>query len=130
MKRLLLAALLFAGQAHAEWVMYGDSGQGSAYYDPATVRRTDHGVMVWKIDDLRPSANGRVKWGWVSTRILIEYRCASSQYRVLQSTAHSLPMADGSILFSSDEPQAWSYVAPGTIGETLKELVCPVGRRT
>lgn len=129
MKRLVLALALLAGQAHAEWVQYGVSRDIFAYYDPATVRKTDNGVMVWKIDDLTPTAAGRIKWGWMSARMLMEYRCVSNQYRIIQSTAHDLPMGAGSILFSNDEAQPWSYIAPGTVGETLKELVCPAGRR-
>lgn len=129
MKRLALALALLAGQAHAEWIQYGGSRDGTAYFDPATVRKTENGVMVWKVDDLNPSASGRIKWGWQSTRLLMEYRCNANQYRVIQSTAHSLPMGDGSVLHSSDDAQPWSYIAPGTIAETLKDIVCPAGRR-
>lgn len=129
MKRLVLALALLAGQAHAEWIQYGGSRDATAHYDPATVRKTDNGVMVWKLDDLSPTSSSRIKWSWFSIRSLIEFRCVAGQYRLVQSTAHALPMGDGSVLFSNDEPQAWSYIAPGTVAETLKELVCPAGRR-
>lgn len=129
MKKLVLALALLAGQAHAEWIQYGGSRDATSHYDPATVRKTDNGVMVWKVDDLGPTSSGRIKWSWLSIRSLIEFRCITGQYRLVQSTAHALPMGDGSVLFSSDEAQPWSYIAPGTVAETLKELVCPAGRR-
>jgi hypothetical protein len=126
---MLLAALLMAGQAQAGWVHYGGTDTSTAYYEPSTIRKTAAGGMVWKIDDLTTEDSSFISSGWRSMRVLMDYRCAERQYRIIQATTHGQPMGAGEVIRSFDTPMAWSYMPPGSIAETLGDIVCAAGRK-
>jgi len=53
---------------------------------------------------------------------LLEVNCAAKTNRVLQTTSYS---KDGSIISSNQSQKTeWSFINPGSIGETLYNTVC------
>jgi hypothetical protein len=129
MKRLLLAVVLIAGQAHAEWVRYDVTDSTIAYYDPSTISKTGPVAMVWTIDSLGTNSKPRIKWDWVSIRSLMEINCSNGKQRSVQATAHELDMGAGNILFTKSSPAEWEYTAPGTVGAALQTLICGSQKR-
>lgn len=57
------------------------------------------------------------------TEGLWEIDCPKAMFRILYFCAYT---TEGSVLFSSLTPDAgWSFIIRGSVGETLREAVCP-----
>ena len=121
MKKLFLIGLMMlAGSSWAEWVMYEKSDTSTYYYDPVTIRKDGNMRRVWELTDLRK----RGRSGEMSRRIRMEYDCKEERYRFLFISGHSEPMAKGEILITEGEGNVWDAIAPGTISETIFNIVC------
>ena len=121
MKKLLLAlALLVTGPAWADWVLFSETDTSTFYYDPATIRKDGHIRRVWELNDLRK----RHKDGEMSRRYRVEYDCKQERMKFLGLTEHSEPMASGTVLKTLGEDKVWREVPPGTVLETMFQIVC------
>ena len=121
MKKLFLVCLMMlAGSAWAKWVMYEESDMATHYFDPATIRKDGNMRRVWNLQDFRK----RNKDGSMSLRMRQEYDCKQERWRYLAISAHSKPMAGGDVLETGGEDNDWVAIAPGTVLETLFEIVC------
>lgn len=106
----------------AKWVKVDTAANGSfSYYiDPASIRKEGNFRKVWVIQDLKQ----RHEEGEMSRRSRDEYDCKEERRRILASSAHSDPMAGGLTLLSNDDPDTWSAIPPGSMGETMLKRVC------
>ena len=123
MKKLFLVCLMMlAGSAWAGWVMYtkSENEEATLYYDPATIRKDGNMRRVWELQDLRK----RHKDGEISRRMRREYDCKQERWRFLGISEHSEPMAGGKVLITVGEDNNWEAIAPGTIDETIFNIVC------
>jgi hypothetical protein len=120
-KRFLVCLMLLAGSAGAEWVLYEETQIANFYYDPATISKD--GSMrrrVWQLTDLRK----RHKDGEMSRRSRIEYDCKQESYRFLAFSAHSEPMAGGTVLKTEGEDKNLWAVPPNTVLEMILNIAC------
>ena len=122
MKKLLLIGLMMlAGSAWAEWVLYTETQTATFYYDAATI--SNDGSMrrrVWQLTDLRK----RHKDGEMSRRSRIEYDCKQESYRFLTFSAHSEPMAGGTVLKTESEEEDLKAIPPNTVLEMILNIAC------
>jgi hypothetical protein len=118
---LLLLAMPVLAQ---EWVRYGSTlDAGSTFhYVPSTVRVTGSLRRVWQLQNLREPDSRTVQ----SRRVLSEFDCKQERMRTLSFEEFDGPLAMGSIVTSQtyDPPGNWGFIAPGSIGYTLLQLVC------
>jgi hypothetical protein len=75
---------------------------------------------VWKLQELKR----RHEDGYMSRRMRVEYDCKQEPYRILAASTHSEPMAGGKVLITEEGPSGWQEIAPGTVAETMLEIVC------
>jgi hypothetical protein len=124
---LILLGLLLSQPAWAEWVKLSeekatmDGVDYINYWDPATLRKTPNGRRAWTManfDSAPKSSTAR------SLRTLTEYDCTAERLRILQQTAYSGEMLTGETVQSINNPNPWSYVAPGTVGAMELSVFC------
>jgi hypothetical protein len=121
MKKLVLAALLLATSAHAEWVRTGVSDNHVSYIDPATIKKVNNAVVsVWVLQDY----NRTQRTGELSSALLFHFNCNTLQNRLLQYTNYSGQMMQGFTLGTNDRSTDWAYNVPGSIGDTITGIVC------
>jgi hypothetical protein len=122
MKKLFISFLMMlACSAWAEWLLYAETQKATFYYDPATISKD--GSMrrrVWQLTDLRK----RHKDGEMSRRSRIEYDCKQESYRFLAYSAHSEPMAGGTVLKTKGEENNLRAIPPNTVLEMILNIAC------
>jgi hypothetical protein len=127
MKRvLLLAALLLALPAHAEWVLVAktDSGGRTSYVDRDTIKKIGANTRrAWIRDDLAEPIAGAL-----SSRTLMEFDCAEEKRRNIQMTPFSGRGLTGEALGTGTSATgldgSWEFVAPRTFDQRLLQHVC------
>lgn len=126
---MVLGFVLMAGSAQAvEWSYVGETDPGDAsfvqYIDRETIRRNGNTARAWTLRDYaRPQTKSYATYS--SSLNLDEYDCTEQRARDLQISVFSGNMASGGVVNSADyNTEEWSYVAPGTIGESLMEAAC------
>lgn len=124
--RLILALLLatLTAPARGDWVKYGESDNAAYYYDPATITKNGDFARVWQFQDFKRRAAD----GSRSARLLSEYDCKGSQYRILDWSTHSQEMLRGEKLDSGDEAGKWIDIVPGTSPAAVLEDLCRIER--
>jgi hypothetical protein len=117
---LILALMLLATSARAEWFKYAETDGADLYYDPATIRREGNLRRVWEIQDLKQLGGS----GELSRRVLNEFDCKDERVRSLSVSGHSGQMARGNALLSISQTNEWTYIPPDTIFGVLLRIVC------
>lgn len=125
MKRLNIAllALSFSASAAADWVMVGETEEGSFFIDPETIRSNGHFRKVWVITNMKK----QIVDGARSYRVQWEYDCKGERSRVIYLSGHSRKLASGDILFTTTDPQKWEPTPPGTPDALILRIVCASG---
>ncbi len=126
MKRLLIGLVLsvMATAASAQWVLVHSGSNGDKFYaDPTTKRRTGSVVRIWELQDYtKPEVfNGKV---YYSYRSYGQYDCAEMTHQSLQGNSFAGKMGSGEVVSSSSKPTNKSFIAPGTVAESLIDLAC------
>ena len=111
---------MLAGSAWAEWVIHSKGEENTFYFDPTTIRKDGNMRRVWEVRNLRT----RDENGEMSYRARYEFDCKQERFRFLAISGHTEPMAGGKTLNSFGEDNNWRAIAPGTIVETLLNIVC------
>jgi hypothetical protein len=123
MKKLLVTLLILcAGPVWAEWIHFEYDTDGNHYFYDSSTIQGESKKRVWK----RVDQKHKNKYGWHSARALEEYDCLNKKQKVLQFDAFSGPSLRGEVLHTLREKDfsEWEYVAPGTIGHALLNIVC------
>lgn len=114
-------ALLTSSAAAADWKPVLISPKSDTYYDTSTIRRDGTVVSVWTKTMFKPPLGDTA-----SATLLLQLDCAADKGRRAQLTALR---ADGSVIGGLDA-EPWEAVAPGTLGEKMKSIVCPAPQPT
>ena len=121
MKKLLFVGLMMlTSSAWAEWVIFSKDEEATFYYDPATIRKDGNTRRVWTLQNLKQ----RHADGEMSRRGRMEYDCKQERFQVLDISQHSEPMAGGKVLTVEIGSGTWRGIAPGTINESILNIVC------
>ena len=113
------ALAVLAISAHAtEWVSYGQSENGSYYFDKSGIRAEGDHKRVWRLFALRePQA------GVQSGKALVEFQCKAGTFRYLRTMYYSGPMGQGKYVGGAKEQPA-EPIAPGTMIGELAQRIC------
>jgi hypothetical protein len=123
----VLALLLGAAGAHAEWLKAGVSkNTGDAftlYLDPATLQRSGKLAKMWSLHDFKElqSIDGQL---YLAEKTHLEFDCEAKKVRILATIDCALKMCAGEIVYSDADVTEWSAVATNTLGETAWKLAC------
>lgn len=121
----LVALLLPASPACAEWLRHYEDAEAVFYLDPATIARNGNLARVSTLEDLKQ----RGEIGEMSRRWVNEFDCDRKAVRVLSLSGYSGQMAAGRTLASRDKPSEWRGIQQGRTFETLLPFLCGVSAR-
>ncbi len=131
LKLLPLTLLPVCITAAADWVNVGDTRhlKFEKYIDPDKV--TQSGPMAsmrqtWEIGNYLEPGSDRV----ASVKTLAEYDCQNRKLRVLREFWFTEPWAKGKEITPAQFNQApsdWSAISPKSVGDTIIDIVCPIG---
>ena len=122
---LLLATLLFAGGAQAEWIQFGRTDEFRIYLDQRLISKKDDSAQMWQLMDFTVAqwADARTAVGSIKT--LVEYDCTQPRSRTIAGEAYSEQMAAGRMVSSERvaDPQ-WEGIDPGSNPEKMRQIAC------
>ncbi|HTZ40285.1 MAG TPA: surface-adhesin E family protein [Syntrophales bacterium] len=123
----------------ADWILFGQTATGDAYYDKSNIYEAGGIIRVWTKDIY--SKEGKMNTYQIMKNlghaiaspdvlshqlILREFDCANEK---MQSTALTVYTIDGAAIFSQSKSfDERKDIAPGSIFETLKNIVCNGGK--
>ncbi len=119
---LIMLLTLVSSGAAAEWVEVYPYEKGfTNYADPATIVRSGDKVKMWSMGNRKTPSDK-----YMSFKYLIEYDCATAQYRWLDTSFHSEKMGVGTASYRTAARRYWKPIrsGSGTIFETLWIFAC------
>ena len=124
-RTLLLAALLFAGGARAEWFQLGRTENFRVYLDPGSLRRNGDFVQTVQLMDFVTAQWMDERHVVGSLKSLIEYDCTQPRARTLALEATSEQMGEGQVVSSEKlATPSWESIPSGSTAESTWKLVC------
>jgi len=120
---LLVATLLAANSAAAEWVEVGGNENTTVYADLATIRKAGNKAEMWGLVDLK-NAETRTSKPYLSTKLQIEFDCQKEQYRFLALSSHSENMGKGETVYTDNAVADWKTIQPSSAVKTLWKTAC------
>lgn len=121
---LLLAALLLAAPAAAEWQKSGSSSRFDHYVDLVTRRSAGNLVRIWVMNDYYAAETNSAGKRYGSDKLLIEYDCPGERMRILAYAEYSGRMGSGETVGSRDMAGDWRAIIPGSVGQTRHRYAC------
>jgi len=121
----LLAAVLLAGSAQAEWVLLGRDDAIRYYFDQKSILKNGDLTQIVQLLDFTSAqwVDARTVVG--SLKMLIEYDCAKPRLRALASETYSEQMADGRLVSKEQYPDPkWDPIEPGTTPDKIRQIAC------
>jgi len=124
MRNAWVAALALASSsAMAGWVQVNDTGRFITFADPATISKSGDTVKMWDLLDYRQTREVEgVRY--LSQRSESEYDCKRARTRPLVLFLHVGMMGSGETVFTSETPDPWQRVEPGTVNDVLMKYAC------
>ena len=126
MRKLLIGLVLsvMATAASAQWMLVTEASSGDKFYaDPSTKRRTGNIVRIWMLQDY-PKPELVLGQAYHSDKMYRQYDCAERTSQSLQNTSFVGRMGSGQSLGTSTQPTNKTYVAPGSVANTLLNFAC------
>jgi hypothetical protein len=123
--RLLFAALMTLvstmAMAQPNWHLIVKSDGGDSVFIRNGSIHTIAGMKrAWFMrDQFKPNSMGNL-----SIVTLDEFDCQTRRSRLVQGTGYRGAMGTGDVNGGATSPSEWSYVTPGTIGESKLDHVC------
>jgi len=120
---LTVVLALVSSSALAGWVQVTDTGRFITFADPATISKSGDTVRMWDLLDYRQTREVEgVRY--LSQKSEAEYDCKNARTRPLAMFMHLGMMGSGETVFSSDTPDPWQRVKPGSVNEVLLKYAC------
>jgi hypothetical protein len=127
MKKLLLILMLavVSSSAMAEWVYFGEDGEGKAkiYVEPTTIRKSSNKVKIWTLFDFKSPLEKSSK-GIMSISSQFEFDCKEEQNRVIYEIHYPKNMGKGHMVADFNNPGTWMPNPPHSIHHAVSEFVC------
>jgi hypothetical protein len=126
MRRALLMIVLAmaSNSVAAAWIIVGVTDDGTAYYDPASIRKTGDVAQMLDLIDYRKVQNGGSKSAFLSATSQSDYNCADSKTRLIRFTWNSGHMGAAETVFTNDQPGKWEVPPAGSVAEGLWKRAC------
>ncbi|OFO30076.1 hypothetical protein HMPREF3052_02825 [Neisseria sp. HMSC056A03] len=124
MKKMLCLAVFALGLAMpavaADWVLVSiDSNDAFAIFGDADSRTDDRAWFETRYTKPKKTGDGKF---YNTTKRLEEMDCSGKRSRILTITLYS--KSGNSIGSETASYAEWSYVIPGTVGESMYKFVC------
>ena len=123
---IALTALLATGAAHAEtWRAITGNKESATFLELDSRAKTPEGIRIWTVKVLsQPYSPMMGIFGndIQVERVLYELDCTGGRIRSLQASYMTKALSSKGEM-NPPNPR-WSYVAPGTIGETIQMVAC------
>jgi len=122
---LVLAALMLAGNAQAEWFQLGRNEAFRIYLDQKSIAKNGDFAQILQLMDFTASQWVDAQTVVGSLKMLIEYDCKQPRFRALASEAYTEQMGDGRLVSQEKfaDPQ-WEAVAPGATPDKIRQIAC------
>lgn len=120
---VIIALVLFYGEASAEWVRVGGTHKYDGYVDMATIGQMDRTVTLWTLRDFtvtRQVARGPYR----SVKTKKQYDCRNNRSRLLFSKYYAEQMGKGRLVYQGKGTKQWAKVAPGSDGDAERKVAC------
>lgn len=122
---MIAAAVAAAAPAWAaDWVLEAGTDEKAFYIDFESIRIRGDIRRAWIATDYSAPSRESYNNGARSEAALREFDCNEERTRVLETTFYKGQMAKGGTLNSYYDPTPWSYIRPGSTGESLLKRVC------
>tara|TARA_B100000686_G_C16770074_1_gene964487 strand:+ start:2075 stop:2437 length:363 start_codon:yes stop_codon:yes gene_type:complete len=110
--------------ALAEWVYLNKTIDTFYYINPDIIKKSNKNVKMWILGDFITAR--KLKNGIMNLSIIdqTEFNCKENKSRSIYQTLHTDNMGKGEIIHTFDEPGEWTYIVPGSAGETHFKFVC------
>ncbi len=119
-KSLAVAALMFAGAVHAEWIERASSDEKTLFVDYDTINIVRGNPRLWFMFEFSSTNTNGSK----SQKTLYEADCIEGRLRVLSGRSYSGSKGEGKVISSLDSPSSWVYPVPGTFHELVSKDLC------
>ena len=124
MRTALVAALAFVSwNAVAGWVEVSDTDRFITFADPASITKSGDTVKMWDLLDYRQVRDVE-GFRYMSQKSESEYNCKKARTRPLVMFLHVGMMGSGDTVFTSNTPDPWQRVEPGSVNEALMKYAC------
>ena len=125
MRQLFIFSILIFLQstASAEWVKLAETKRGKSFFVESSEISVqgDSRVVIEMVDNKRPDRDGDR-----SIRVVREYDCKGSRYKVIKASYYKSPMAEGEPSMSVDGTMGWTDIDPNTPARAVLDYVCAV----
>jgi len=117
----IIFSILIQNPAAADWLKLSETKRGKIFFiEPSEiVVQDDRRIVVELIDNKRPDRDGDR-----SIRVLREYDCSSTRYKVISATYFKQPMGSGEPSMSVEGTMGWTQIDPDTPARTVLDYVC------
>lgn len=102
------------------------TAHATIYIDRETLRASDGRASAWSLWNFDSPRNNAFDESYRSVLIKNEYDCKRKTVRVVEVVEFAAPMAQGDALRThSDYDHGEDELPPGSVGESIFEMVCP-----
>lgn len=108
----------------AEWVVFEAAPGATIYVDPSSVRRTGDRAEMWVLIDYSQPLPDKTGKQVLSDKLHYQYDCKSRQSSIVETSAHTGPMATGELVNVNPDPPEVTPVPPGTTAENMWKHAC------
>jgi hypothetical protein len=125
MRKAIVAMCLavLSGNVAAGWVAVSDTDRFITFADPASISKTGDTVKMWDLLDYRKVREVE-GFRYLSQKSESEYDCKKALTRPLVMFLHVGIMGSGETVFTSNTPDPWQRVEPGSVNEALLKYAC------
>lgn len=127
MRKLIGVAILFgiAANAAAEWKVIDQQDARVTYIEPSEIKLNGNIVRMWTMVDFKQKQTMPSGPRYSSNKTLWELDCKEGKIRMLQATAFSGKMGEGTVVWSGGDPAPqWDYVSPGSVNSLKYSVAC------
>ena len=120
----LVPLLTLATSAFAtDWKVVGDDSDITAYYHPASLRKSGSSVRLWTMNDYKKGQ--RVEGRLIrSIKSQHEFDCAAKKRRLLFAAIHPQQMGRGIPVYAGLNPTRWEPIVPDSGEAYLWQFAC------
>jgi hypothetical protein len=124
----ILSALLFSGQAYADWTKVTANQDISVYIDTQAIQR-NKGLVKVKVlvNETKELIVDKDRYSYKSFRTYIEYNCKKELQRVLSTKWFSEAMGEGNVIYQDKYSYPFAPVVEGTLGLVVMKRICKGG---
>ena len=108
----------------AEWVVFESVPEATIYVDPSTVQRSGDSAEMWVLIDYAQPLPDKTGKQVMSDKLHYRYDCKARLLSIVDTSAHTGPMATGQLVNVNPDAPEVTPVPPGTTAEKMWRHAC------